>query len=74
MVARASSGAFPSHCSIAAWLRRADHDGGLAAFLKPVLTPSERTVAQVEGWILGVPGSIREPDLDHGGMQSDARR
>ena len=24
--------------------------------LKPELTPPERTVAQVEGWILGVPG------------------
>jgi hypothetical protein len=47
--------------SIAAWLKRADHDGSLASFLKPVLTPSERTVAQVEGWILGVPGLAREP-------------
>ena len=26
----------------------------VAAFLKPALTPTERTVAQVEGWILGV--------------------
>ena len=42
--------------SIAAWLSRADRDGSLAAFLKPNLTPPERTVAQVEGWILGVPG------------------
>lgn len=33
---------------------RADRDGSLAAFLKPGLTPPERTVAQVEGWILGV--------------------
>jgi hypothetical protein len=40
--------------SIAAWLSRADWDGGLAAFLKLDLTPPERTVAQVEGWILGV--------------------
>jgi len=41
--------------SVAGWLSRADHVGGnLAAFLKPGLTPSERTVAQVEGWILGV--------------------
>jgi hypothetical protein len=40
--------------SIAAWLYRADTDGGLAAFLKPALTPPERTVARVEGWILGV--------------------
>ncbi len=45
--------------SIAAWLSRADRDGSLAAFLKPDLTPPERTVAQVEGWILGVPGLIR---------------
>ncbi len=45
--------------SIAAWLSRAGHDGTLAAFLKPDLTPPERTVAQVEGWILGVPGLIR---------------
>ena len=47
--------------SIAAWLQRADHDGSLAAFLTPLLTPSERVVAQVEGWILGVPG---QPVLD----------
>jgi hypothetical protein len=39
--------------SIAAWLSRADRDGRLAAFLKPALTPPERAVAQVEGWILG---------------------
>jgi hypothetical protein len=45
--------------SIAAWLSRADRDGSLAAFLKPELHPAERTVAQVEGWILGVPGRSR---------------
>ena len=45
--------------SIAAWLSRADRDGSLATFLKPDLSPSERTLAQVEGWILGVPGLIR---------------
>jgi hypothetical protein len=44
---------------IAAWLARADRDGSLASFLKPDLTPPERTLAQVEGWILGVPGLIR---------------
>ena len=42
--------------SIAARLSRADRDGELAAFLTPDLTPSERAQAQVEGWILGVPG------------------
>jgi hypothetical protein len=40
--------------SIAAWLSRADRDGSLASFLKPDLSPPERTVAQVEGWILEV--------------------
>jgi hypothetical protein len=45
--------------SIAALLSRADRDGSLAALLNPDLSPSERTLAQVEGWILGVPGLIR---------------
>ena len=40
--------------SVAAWMRRADHDGGLAEFFEPSLTPDERTAAQIEGWILGV--------------------
>jgi hypothetical protein len=30
----------------------------LAAYLRPDLSPPERTLAQVEGWILGVPGFI----------------
>ena len=46
--------------SVAAWLSRADRDGSLAAFLTPDLTPPERTVAEVEGWILGVSGLSRE--------------
>lgn len=45
--------------SIAAWLWRADRAGSLPAFLNPDLSPAERSVAQVEGWILGVPGLIR---------------
>jgi hypothetical protein len=40
--------------SIAAWLSCADRDGSLDEFLRPALTAAERTVAQVEGWILGV--------------------
>ena len=40
--------------SVAAWLRQADLDGQLARFLNPDLTPSQRTIAGVEGWILGV--------------------
>jgi hypothetical protein len=42
--------------AIAAWLSRADRDGSLTAFLNPDLNPHDRAVAQVEGWILGVPG------------------
>jgi hypothetical protein len=41
---------------IAAWLSQADREGRLPALLKPDLSPSDRTVAQIEGWILGVPG------------------
>jgi hypothetical protein len=45
--------------SIAAWLSRAGHGGDLAGILKPNLTARHRAVAQVEGWILGVPGVPR---------------
>jgi hypothetical protein len=38
--------------SAAAWMRRADLDGSLAAFLNPSLAMPDRAVAQ--GWILGV--------------------
>lgn len=44
--------------SIAAWLSIAGRDGRLAAVLNPGLTTDERSVAQVEGWILGVGGTI----------------
>jgi hypothetical protein len=50
--------------STAAWASRADRDGSLVGFLTPDLSPAERAVAQVEGWILGVPGLIREPIRD----------
>ena len=40
--------------SVAAWMRRADLDGSLAEFFDPPLKPDERTVAQIEGWILGI--------------------
>ena len=58
---------------IAAWLSRADRNGSLAALLKPDLTPNEREVVQVEGWILGLPGLIGERDLDCEGIKSHAR-
>jgi hypothetical protein len=54
--------------SIAAWLSCADRDGSLAVFLNPDLSPPERTVAQVEGWILGVPGLIREAVWEREGI------
>jgi len=40
--------------SVAASLRQADLDGQLSRFLNPALSPPQRTVAEVEGWILGV--------------------
>jgi hypothetical protein len=44
---------------IAAWLSQADQDGALSGYLMPDLTPQERVVARVEGWILGTSKSIR---------------
>ena len=41
--------------TIAAKLSQIDRNGGLANLLAPDLTSPERTLAQVEGWILGVP-------------------
>src|ERR1017187_3160796 len=38
----------------AAWLQRADKNGSLGGCFNPPLTPEEREVAAVEGWILGV--------------------
>jgi hypothetical protein len=40
--------------SVAEWFRQAASDGRLAGFFDPALTPAERGVAQIEGWILGV--------------------
>ena len=40
--------------AVAAWLQRADVNGTLTGFFNPPLTPEERKVAEVEGWILGV--------------------
>jgi hypothetical protein len=47
----------------AAWLSQADRDGRLAAAFQPALTPADREVAEIEGWILGAPGSgLAGPD------------
>ena len=40
--------------SVAAWLQGADRDATLGGWLEPSLTPAERAVAEIEGWILGV--------------------
>jgi hypothetical protein len=40
--------------SVAAWMCQADLDGSLESFFEPNLSPAERTVAQIEGWILGI--------------------
>ena len=40
--------------AVASWLGDADRSGRLGSLLQPGLTPSERLVAEVEGWILGV--------------------
>lgn len=39
---------------VAEWLRTADLDGRLALALSPDLDSSERSAAEIEGWILGV--------------------
>ena len=41
--------------AVASWLRDADASGALDVALQPDLGESERAVAEVEGWILGVP-------------------
>jgi hypothetical protein len=39
--------------AVAAWLQRADQSASLGSYFNPPLTPEEREVANVEGWILG---------------------
>jgi hypothetical protein len=38
----------------AEWLRRSDLDGSLERFLNPDLEDRERSIAEIEGWILGI--------------------
>jgi hypothetical protein len=40
--------------SVAEWMRLSDLDGTLSIFFNPSLKEYERSVAQVEGWILGI--------------------
>ena len=41
--------------SIAKWMQGAGADGSLDKYFQPRLEPDERRVADIEGWILGVP-------------------
>jgi len=49
--------AFP----IAARLRQFDSDGTLPRLLSPQLSPVDRATAEIEGWILGVEGTVDLP-------------
>lgn len=40
--------------SVARWFQQADAAGMLASHFQPQLTPAERTLAKLEGWILGL--------------------
>ncbi len=40
--------------SVARWMQEGDAAGGLGGCFEPRLTPAERTLAGVEGWILGL--------------------
>jgi hypothetical protein len=40
--------------AVAEWMHCADLDGSLAEFSKPNLTQNDHSIAQIEGWILGV--------------------
>ena len=40
--------------SVAEWMRGADRAGSLTRYFDPSLSPAEKTLAKVEGWILGV--------------------
>jgi len=42
-----------AYCA-AEWMRCAELDGTLRGYFNPSLTPAERAIAQVEGWILGI--------------------
>jgi hypothetical protein len=46
--------------SVAAWLSKAALDGRLHEAMAPSLSPPETAVAQVEGWILGLPWAAPE--------------
>lgn len=58
---------------IASTLARMDRDGTLGVQLAPELTANERTVAQLEGWILGVGGPAKSTRRSRAQPRVDAR-
>jgi hypothetical protein len=40
--------------AVCAWIRDADRELALEAALNPTLSEAERSIARVEGWIVGV--------------------
>jgi hypothetical protein len=44
--------------SVAAWMRDADLDGRVVRFLDPPLTPAERAIAEIEGWVAPSSGIV----------------
>jgi hypothetical protein len=40
--------------SIAAWMQKAALDGSLPGYFKPSLSPEEKKIANIKGWILAV--------------------
>ena len=39
---------------VAEWMRTADANGALASALRPAMDIDDRTLAEIEGWILAV--------------------
>jgi hypothetical protein len=70
-----TDGRTPDHhdaYSVAAWLSQAARDGKLLEAMKPSLSAPEVAVAQVEGWILGVPW--KAPEKQKGKARSAVTR
>ncbi|MBL9173147.1 MAG: hypothetical protein JNL10_06415 [Verrucomicrobiales bacterium] len=47
--------------TIARWFREQDLAGTLATAFHPKLDATERSIAAIEGWILGLPGIVVQP-------------
>ena len=58
--------------SVAAWMRREDQAGKLAGHFAPTLSDEDRTLAEIEGWILGLDGE--DPKRDQRRKRRSERR